>query len=46
MAKMKLEGVNCGGCGEAAIRLRPALIFQPKHAHIFLDKLEKVLASL
>lgn len=40
------EGINCGGCGDKTVRLRPALIFEPKHAHIFLDKLEKVLTRL
>ena len=46
LGKLRSEGVNCGGCGENAIRLRPALIFQPKHANIFLEKLEKVLKNL
>lgn len=34
---MYILGVNTGGCGTRAIRLRPALIFQEKHAKIFLD---------
>jgi len=42
---LRKEGVNCGGCGPAAIRLRPALIFQPKHADIFIEKMDKVLSS-
>ena len=42
---LRKEGVNCGGCGPAAIRLRPALIFQPKHADIFIAKMDKVLGS-
>jgi 4-aminobutyrate aminotransferase/(S)-3-amino-2-methylpropionate transaminase len=42
---LRKEGVNCGGCGPAAIRLRPALIFQPKHANIFIAKMDKVLGS-
>jgi len=46
LTKMRNEGVNCGGCGASAIRLRPALIFTPAHANIFLDKMEKVLKSL
>ena len=46
LGKLRSEGVNCGGCGDNAIRLRPALIFQPKHANIFLEKLEKVLKAL
>merc|ERR1712149_163464 len=39
LTKMRNEGVNCGGCGASAIRLRPALIFTPAHANIFLDKM-------
>ena len=46
LGKLRSEGVNCGGCGDNVIRLRPALIFQPKHANIFLEKLEKVVKSL
>ena len=45
MSKLRSEGVNCGGCGDTAIRLRPALVFQPKHANIFIEKLEKVLKT-
>jgi len=42
---LRKEGVNCGGCGPNTIRLRPALIFEPRHAHIFLDKLNTVLGK-
>jgi 4-aminobutyrate aminotransferase/(S)-3-amino-2-methylpropionate transaminase len=45
VAKLRASGVNCGGCGERTIRLRPALVFQPKHANIFLEKLEGVLKN-
>ena len=45
LAKLRSLGVHAGGCGEAAIRLRPALIFQPWHANIFLQKLEDVLLA-
>jgi 4-aminobutyrate aminotransferase/(S)-3-amino-2-methylpropionate transaminase len=38
LTKLRISGVNCGGCGERSIRLRPALVFQPKHAEIFLEK--------
>ncbi|CAG4909963.1 unnamed protein product [Colias eurytheme] len=40
---LKKNGVLSGVCGEVAIRLRPALIFQPKHAAIYLDILRKTL---
>jgi len=43
LVKLRRLGVHAGGCGEAAIRLRPALVFQPHHAHIVLQKLEDVL---
>eukprot|EP00095_Tigriopus_kingsejongensis_P002720 maker-scaffold1343_size46188-snap-gene-0.8 protein:Tk02720 transcript:maker-scaffold1343_size46188-snap-gene-0.8-mRNA-1 annotation:"4-aminobutyrate mitochondrial" len=45
LAKLRSVGVHCGGCGDTAIRLRPALIFQPKHAEMFIEKLEGVLKS-
>ena len=45
LGDLKKEGVNCGGCGPETIRLRPALIFEPKHANIFLEKLNGVLAT-
>lgn len=44
--KLKLQGIHSGGCGEKSVRLRPALIFQPHHANIFLNKLETVLSNL
>ncbi|KAK6637950.1 hypothetical protein RUM44_008373 [Polyplax serrata] len=43
VARLKMAGVQTGGCGEMAIRLRPALIFAPEHAQIFLDKFRTVL---
>jgi len=43
LGDLKKEGVNCGGCGPATIRLRPALIFEPKHADLFIEKLNTVL---
>ena len=45
LARLRRLGVHAGGCGEAAIRLRPALVFQPRHADIVLQKLEDVLQS-
>ena len=38
-------GVNVGACGERTLRLRNTLIFESKHAEIFLDRLEQVLAE-
>lgn len=39
-------GVQGGGCGEAAVRLRPALTFDEHHADIFLDKFRQVLKDI
>ena len=46
LAGLRARGVHCGGCGEAAIRLRPALVFQPHHANILLQALEDVVKEL
>ena len=40
-----VAGVNVGACGERTLRLRNTLIFESKHAEIFLDRLEQVLAE-
>jgi 4-aminobutyrate aminotransferase/(S)-3-amino-2-methylpropionate transaminase len=45
LKKAKGVGINIGGSGERAVRLRPMLIFQQKHADILLDGLEKILKS-
>jgi len=45
LAKAKTVGINVGGSGATAVRLRPMLIFQQKHADIFLEGMEKVLSS-
>ena len=45
LKKAKGVGINVGGSGERAVRLRPMLIFQKKHADIFLEGMEKVLQS-
>lgn len=43
---LRQRGVNVGGNGSQSVRLRPMLVFQPRHAAIFLDALEKVLVEL
>jgi len=45
LQKLRTMGVHAGGCGDTAIRLRPALVFKEQHAHIFLNKFEDVLKS-
>ena len=41
----KEVGINIGGCGESAVRLRPMLVFQKHHADILLESLEKIVKS-
>jgi 4-aminobutyrate aminotransferase/(S)-3-amino-2-methylpropionate transaminase len=45
LKKAKGVGINVGGSGERAVRLRPMLIFQKRHADILLDGLEKIFKS-
>jgi len=44
--QMMLNGVNCGTCGVRSIRLRPSLIFEPKHAEIYLERVEYTLNKM
>lgn len=44
--RLKDEGVQSGGCGDQSVRLRPSLVFEPYHADMFLERLEKVLKQL
>ncbi|GFT11778.1 4-aminobutyrate aminotransferase, mitochondrial [Nephila pilipes] len=37
------RGIHCGGSGTKTLRIRTALIFETKHANIFLDRLNQVL---
>ncbi|XP_072747564.1 4-aminobutyrate aminotransferase, mitochondrial-like [Anoplolepis gracilipes] len=43
MKKLAAKGIQVGGCGNQAVRLRPALTFAEHHADIFLDALRTVL---
>lgn len=45
LVKAKRLGVNIGGCGVSAVRLRPMLIFQKHHADILLDTVKKIISS-
>lgn len=45
LRKAKEVGVNIGGSGATAVRLRPMLIFQKRHSDIFLEALEKIFRS-
>jgi 4-aminobutyrate aminotransferase/(S)-3-amino-2-methylpropionate transaminase len=46
LAKAKTFGVNIGGSGQSAVRLRPMLIFQEQHADILVGRLEKIVNAL
>jgi len=45
LKKSKSVGLNVGGSGERAVRLRPMLVFQKHHADILLESLEKIFKS-
>ncbi|ETS80180.1 4-aminobutyrate aminotransferase [Pestalotiopsis fici W106-1] len=45
LAKAKKFGVNIGGSGAHAVRLRPMLIFEKSHADILLEAMEKIVTS-
>jgi 4-aminobutyrate aminotransferase/(S)-3-amino-2-methylpropionate transaminase len=45
LKKAKAEGVNIGGSGERAVRLRPMLIFQKHHADMLLERLERIFKA-
>lgn len=46
LVKAKGVGVNIGGSGVSAVRLRPMLIFQQHHADILLESIEKIIKQL
>lgn len=46
LAYMRTHGVHTLGCGDRSIRIRPALIFGPRHAVEFLTVLEDALKAV
>lgn len=46
LKKAKGLGINIGGSGASAVRLRPMLTFEEKHADILVEALEKIVTSL
>ncbi|KAF9163113.1 hypothetical protein BGX21_009254 [Mortierella sp. AD011] len=46
VTRLRSFGVNAGGCGPQSVRLRPMLVFQKKHADIFLDAVNRTLDEL
>ena len=45
LKKAKGFGINIGGSGQRAVRLRPMLIFQKHHADILLEAVEGIIKS-
>ncbi|SPN98388.1 probable 4-aminobutyrate transaminase [Cephalotrichum gorgonifer] len=45
LKRVRAEGVNIGGSGTSAVRLRPMLVFRERHADILVDALDKVARS-
>ena len=45
LKKAKKFGINIGGSGASAVRLRPMLIFEQQHADILLAAVEKIISS-
>lgn len=45
LVKAKSLGINIGGSGAKAVRLRPMLIFQKHHADILLDAVQKLVSN-
>ena len=46
VAKAKTLGVNIGGCGPSAVRLRPMLVLREGHVDILADTMDKIARSL
>ncbi|OAA54112.1 4-aminobutyrate transaminase [Niveomyces insectorum RCEF 264] len=45
LVRAKTLGINIGGSGTSAVRLRPMLIFQEKHADVLVEALEKLVTT-
>jgi len=43
LAALKKNGLHCGGCGDAGVRFRPALVYAPHHANLTLEIFDQVL---
>ena len=43
---LHLNGIHCGGSGDAALRIRTTLTFNEKHVDQFLDRFDTVLKQL
>lgn len=46
IAECKKLGLNIGGCGEQGVRLRPALVFEKKHADILASIIDQAFSKI
>ncbi|XP_041362949.1 4-aminobutyrate aminotransferase, mitochondrial-like [Gigantopelta aegis] len=46
LQRLRKKGINVGSSGIQTIRLRPTLVFEKKHAHIFLEIFESVVKDM
>ena len=46
VGKCRQKGLVIGGCGEATIRMRPSLIFEPRHAETMIEVMNDVVGSI
>lgn len=46
VGKLRLLGVESGGCGVNSLRLRPMLVAKPAHIAQFLERLDSALADI
>jgi 4-aminobutyrate aminotransferase/(S)-3-amino-2-methylpropionate transaminase len=46
VSELRQNGVECAGSGDVSLRLRPALIFQPRHAAELLDILDHSIKKM
>ena len=44
--KCRQKGLVIGGCGEATIRMRPSLIFEPRHAETMIEVMNDVVGGI
>jgi len=45
VSALRQAGVETGGCGELAIRIRPMLWCKPSHAALFLERLDNIVGK-